>query len=139
VEHALATVPCAAVFVPTRTGTTARMISRFNPAVWIVALSCDAAVCQGLAFSYGVHPVQLAREPENWSDSARQWLREHKVPGALAMLVAGPSTQNPDANHRLEFLRVGERHAPTDSDRRAPDTARAFGHVRVNGLPVQLT
>jgi len=37
VEHALDTVPCAAVFVPTRTGTTARMISRFNPPVWIVA------------------------------------------------------------------------------------------------------
>ena len=54
VEHALETVPCAAVFVPTRTGTTARMISRFNPPVWIVALSRDAAVCQGLAFSYGV-------------------------------------------------------------------------------------
>ena len=72
VEHALETVPCAAVFVPTRTGTTARMISRFNPAVWIVALSRDAAVCQGLAFSYGVHPVQLAEDPENWRDFARQ-------------------------------------------------------------------
>ena len=61
VEHALETVPCAAVFVPTRTGTTARMISRFNPPVWIVALSRDAAVCQGLAFSYGVHPVDAGR------------------------------------------------------------------------------
>jgi len=30
VEHALETVPCAAVFVPTRSGTTARMISRFS-------------------------------------------------------------------------------------------------------------
>jgi pyruvate kinase len=109
VEHALETVPCAAVFVPTRTGTTARMISRFNPAVWIVALSREAAVCQGLAFSYGVHPVQLAEDPENWRDFARQWLREQQVPGAVAMLVAGPSTRNPDANHRLEFLRVGEK------------------------------
>ena len=108
VEHALETVPCAAVFVPTRTGTTARMISRFNPAVWIVALSRDAAVCQGLAFSYGVHAVQLAEDPENWRDFARNWLREHQVPGAVAMLVAGPSTRNPDANHRIEFLRVGE-------------------------------
>ena len=107
VEHALETVPCAAVFVPTRTGTTARMISRFNPAVWIVALSHDSAVCQGLAFSYGVHPVQLAQEPENWCDLARNWLREHQVPGAVAMLVAGPSARNPNANHRLEFLRVG--------------------------------
>ena len=106
VEHALHTVPCAAVFVPTRTGTTARMISRFNPAVWIVALSRDPAVCQGLAFSYGVHPVHLADEPEHWRDFARRWLDEHQVPGQTAILVAGPSTRNPDANYRLEFLRV---------------------------------
>ena len=109
VEHALETVPCAAVFVPTRTGTTARMISRFNPPVWIVALSRDAAVCQGLAFSYGAHPVLLIEDPVNWTDLARQWLREHRVPGAMAMLVAGPSTRNPDANDRIEFLRVGEK------------------------------
>jgi pyruvate kinase len=108
VEGALQTVPCVAVFVPTRTGTTARMISGFNPAEWIVALSRDPAVCQELAFSYGVHPVQPKNEPENWRDFARNWLREHELPGAIAMLVAGPSTSNPDANHRLEFLRVGE-------------------------------
>jgi pyruvate kinase len=108
VEHALATVPCAAVFVPTRTGTTARMISRFNPAVWIVALSRDPAVCQGLAFSYGVHPLHVTEHPENWRDFARQWLGEHDIPGSIAMLAAGPSTRGADANHRLEFLRVGE-------------------------------
>ncbi len=107
VEHALETVPCAAVFVPTRTGTTARMISRFKPAVWIVAMSRDAAVCQGLAFSYGVQAVHLADEPESWHDFAGNWLRDHQVPGRLAMLVAGPSEQHPEANHRLEFLRVG--------------------------------
>jgi pyruvate kinase len=115
VEHALDTVPCAAVFVPTRTGTTARMISRFKPAVWIVAVSRDAAVCQGLAFSCGVHPVPLADEPESWRDFARNWLREHQVPGNIAMLVAGPSTRNPDANHRLEFLRVGDNPAAARS------------------------
>ena len=27
--------------------------------------------------------------------------------GRIAMLVAGPSARNPDANHRIEFLRVG--------------------------------
>jgi pyruvate kinase len=111
VEHALETVPCAAVFVPTRTGTTARMISRFNPPVWTVALSHDAAVCQGLAFSYGVHAVELAEDPENWRDFARDWLRAHQVPGRSAMLVAGPSTRHPDANHRIEFLRVGDHPA----------------------------
>jgi pyruvate kinase len=106
VEHSLLTVPLAAVFVPTRTGTTARMISRFKPAVWTVALSREAEVCQGLAFSYGVHPVQFKQDPEDWSDYARNWLRENRVPGDLALLSAGPSKHHPEANHRLEFLRV---------------------------------
>jgi len=106
VEHALETVPCAAVFVPTRTGTTARMISRFNPAVWIVALSHEKAVCQGLAFSYGVHAQQLSGDPNDWREFARTWLGEHQVPGFAAMLVAGPSTTNPEANHRIEFMRL---------------------------------
>jgi pyruvate kinase len=47
VEHAIETVPCAAVFVPTRTGTTARMIARFNPPVWIVAVSQDPSGLPG--------------------------------------------------------------------------------------------
>jgi pyruvate kinase len=115
VEHALETVPCAAVFVPTRTGTTARMIARFNPAVWIVAVSREVAVCQGLAFSYGVHPVPLADDPEDWRSFARDWLRHHQVPGPVAMLVAGPSTRNPDANHRIEFLRVAESAAVSNT------------------------
>ena len=109
VEHALDTVPCAAVFVPTHTGTTARMISRFKPGAWITSLSRDPVVGQGLAFSYGVHPVDLVDEPDNWCDFARTWLREQQVSGTGAMLVAGPSKRNPDANHRIEFMRMGER------------------------------
>ena len=108
VGHALDTVPCAAVFVPTRTGTTARMISRFKPAVWIVALSRDSKVGQGLAFSYGVYPEEQAGDPGNWRDFARDWLREHEVPGAIAMLVGGPSPLNPNASHLLEFLHLGD-------------------------------
>src|SRR6185295_10720819 len=60
VEHALDTVPCDVVLAPTRAGNTARAISRCKPSVWIVAPVSDPAVCQGLAFSYGVHPVDLA-------------------------------------------------------------------------------
>jgi len=109
VEHALDTVPCAAVFVPTHTGTTARMISRFKPGAWITSLSRDPVVGQGLAFSYGVHPVDLVDEPDSWCDFARTWLREQQVSGTVAMLVAGPSKRNPDANHRIEFMRMGDR------------------------------
>jgi pyruvate kinase len=111
VEHALEIVPCAAVFIPTRTGTTARMISRFNPPVWLVALSRDPAVCQGLVFSYGVHPVSWTEAPENWRDFAARWLHVRQVQGDVAMLVAGPSSSNPDANCRVEFLQVDEKPA----------------------------
>lgn len=106
VEQSLQTIPCAAVFVPTRTGTTAQIISRFNPPVWIVAMCPNAAICQGLMFSYGVFPVELAQDPDNWSDFARQWLAEHQVGGQFAMLVAGPSSRSPQDNHRIEFLRI---------------------------------
>jgi pyruvate kinase len=108
VEAALDLVPCAVTFVPTRTGTTARMISRLNPSQWVVALSRDPAVCQELVFSGGVEPVQLVEDPQNWRDFAQTWLQEHQVPNSVALLVAGPSTRNPEANYRLEFLKVGE-------------------------------
>ena len=106
VENALETVPCVAVLVPTRSGTTARMISRFKPTVWTIALSPQPAVCQSLLFSYGVHPVELAPEPEDWSAFGVAWLHEQKLEGPMAMLVAGPSPRHPEANHRIEFLHL---------------------------------
>jgi len=106
VEHALGTVPCDVVFVPTRTGATARMLSRFKPAVWAVAASGDRAVCKGLAFSYGVWAVEVEAEPDDWWDSARQWMATHEMAGRRAMLVAGPSPAHPDARYRIEFMRV---------------------------------
>ena len=111
VEHALDTVPCAALIVPTHSGTTARMISRFKPSAWIASVSRDPAVCQALVFSYGVCPIHVTQEPENWRDFAARWLREQRLPGAIAMLAAGPSDRYPDANHRIEFMPVGERPA----------------------------
>jgi len=124
VEHALATVPCAAVFVATKTGATARMTSRVKPAVWIVALSRDTVVCQGLVFSYGVHPVHITEDPASWYEFAREWLREHEVPGTLTMLVAGPSPRHPDAAQRIEFLRVG---AVRRTALKSADAAKAIG------------
>jgi len=108
VEGALDNVPCSAVFVPTRTGTTARMISRLKPAQWIVALSRDPRVCQGLVFSSGVVPVQLVEDPKSWRDFARHWLEEHQISARVSLLVAGPSRRNPEENYRLEFLKFGE-------------------------------
>ncbi len=106
VERALDTVACDTVFVPTRTGSTARMLSRFKPAVWVVAASHRREVCQGLAFSYGVWPEDVRAEEADWEDFARHWLDAHAVEGRRAMLVSGPSAARPEANHRLEFMRL---------------------------------
>ena len=108
VEHALDTVPCDAVLIPTRGGTTARVVSRCKPPVWIVAPSSDPKVCQGLAFSYGVHPVDLADDPSDWREFATQWLGEHEIAADRIMLVAGPSSRNPRANHRIELMRLSD-------------------------------
>ncbi len=104
VEHALGAMECAAILVPTRTGTTARAISRFKPGPWITAFSADRGICQGLAFSYGVRPVEILEEPESWAAFSRGWLAEKGVDAGNALLVAGPSARHPEATHRLEFL-----------------------------------
>jgi pyruvate kinase len=110
VEHALDTVPFDAILVPTRGGTTARIISRCKPSVWTIAPSSDAAACQQLAFSYGVHPVDLGEEPSDWREFAASWLRGHGVAAQRVMLVAGPSVRNPKANHRIELMRLDQEH-----------------------------
>jgi pyruvate kinase len=114
VERALETVPCDLVLVPTRGGTTARAISRFKPGVWIVSPSTDHAICQSLTFSYGVHPVDLAEDTSDWGEFATRWLREHNISAHRVMLVAGPSPRNPNANYRIELMRLD-----------APDVATA--------------
>ena len=106
VEHALDTVPCDLLLVPTRGGTVARAISRFKPTVWIVAPSSDPAASQNLAFSYGVHPVDLLEEPDDWCQWATRWVRENGVAAERVMLVAGPSPRNPKANQRIELMRL---------------------------------
>jgi pyruvate kinase len=106
VEHATDTVPCDVLLVPTRGGTVARAISRFKPPVWIIAPSADRAMCQNLAFSYGVHPVDLAEEPDDWRQWAARWLDENGITAERVMLVAGPSPRNPKANYRIELMRL---------------------------------
>jgi pyruvate kinase len=110
VQYAIRDTPASAVFVPTRSGTTARMISRFKPGIWIVALSPDPAVCRGLAFSYGVQAIHAPDEPDDWREFTAGWLSERNLPVRLAVLVAGPSPKNPDANLRIEFLHILNPH-----------------------------
>jgi len=106
VQHALYTVPCDLVLVPTRGGMVARAISRFKPPVWIIAPSSDCVACQNLAFSYGVYSIDLVEEPDDWREWIACWLRENGITAERVMLVAGPSPRNPKANYRIELMRL---------------------------------
>jgi pyruvate kinase len=117
VDCALELAPSDAVFVPTVDGSTARAVARWRAPVWILATGPDPAVMQGLAFSYGVHPMDLEEEPGNWRGFAERLLSELGLPCKQVLLVAGPSPQNPEANQRLELMVFEE----TDSRRSGPD------------------
>jgi pyruvate kinase len=104
VQHAVAHLAPTAVIVPTVTGNTARIISRFKLPVWIAAVSPEEATCHGLQFSYGVSPVHMQEHSRDWNTFARQWVRSEGLADGLVVLTEGPSPDNPKANHRLEII-----------------------------------
>jgi pyruvate kinase len=104
VEACLEYVTPAAVFVPTRSGTTARRIAFFRLPVPVVAVSSQEATCQRLQFSSGVCPVHEADHPEDWFTYVKKWVSDHDQPGDMVILAEGPSTKHPEANHRMEVI-----------------------------------
>jgi pyruvate kinase len=106
VETALERISPAAVFVPTRSGHTARFIARFRPPVWIVAVSSREATCQRLLFSRGVYPVYEPDRPKEWNSYVKGWVSSHALMGNLAILTEGPSETHPETNHRMEIIQM---------------------------------
>lgn len=58
-------IGAAALVVPTMSGNTARLVSRFRPRRSIVAVTPDEAVCRRLLLHWGVVPVLTAREEDS--------------------------------------------------------------------------
>ena len=104
VKTTLKRISPASVFVPTRSGYTARRISRFRLPVWIAAVSSLESTCQRLQFSYGVYPVHEPEHPENWRVYINGWMRDNDIDGDLAVLTEGPSARHPEVNNRMEII-----------------------------------
>ncbi len=104
VEASIRFASAAAVFVPTRSGATARSLALCRLPVWIVAVSRHQQTCRDLAFSYGVYPVCEPVPPDDWNAYVRGWLESHQLTGDLALLTEGPSTRHPEAHHRMEII-----------------------------------
>ncbi len=104
VQQSVALLAPTAVIVPTASGFTARMISRFKLPVWIAGVSPHDATCHGLQFSYGVSPVHLPEECSDWNGFARTWVGSEGLPEGLIVLTAGSSCRHPQTNPRLEII-----------------------------------
>jgi pyruvate kinase len=104
VETTLERITPPTVIVPTRSGATARSVTRFRIPVWITAVSRHAKTCHDLAFSYGVCPVHEPEHPYDWRSWARTWLQNMGEVGNLVILTEGPSKKHPNRNNRMEIL-----------------------------------
>ena len=104
IEGVLARMSVAAVVVPSRRGSTARQLARFRFPVWITAASTSEEICQGLQFSYGIHPEKLDEAPGDWRSWAKRWVAAQGVPGDYLILIEGPSPDHPDVTQRLEVI-----------------------------------
>ena len=104
VEATLERITPPTVIVPTRSGATARGITRFRVPVWITAVSRYEKTCQDLMFSYGVLPICEPEHPDDWTQWARHWLQTIGEVGNLVVLTEGPSKKHPYRNNRMEIL-----------------------------------
>lgn len=93
-----------AVFVPTRSGETARRTSGFHLPPWIIAVCFNEAICQQLQFSSGVYPVHETEDPENWNTYVAKWMGDHGLAGNFAVMTEGPSPEHPQTNHRMTII-----------------------------------
>jgi pyruvate kinase len=108
VEAALSYVVPASVFVPTRSGDTARRIASCHFPVWVVAVSSREATCQQIQFSSGIFPVFEPIHPSDWRAYVRDWMVANGAGQGLVYMTEGPSSSNPYANHRMEIIEFGQ-------------------------------
>ncbi len=96
----------AAVIVPTRSGMTARNITRYRLRVWVTAFSTEESTCQALQFSYGVDPIKLEHEPEDWQAFSRIFLADKGLKKGRVILTQGPSREKPEASYSMEIFEL---------------------------------
>ena len=94
----------ALIIAPTKSGVTARRITRFRLPVWIAAVSRHRHTCQQLQFSYGVYPHYEKEHPENWRSFSKTFMKRHDLKGDIVILTERPSVKHPAGNNRMEIL-----------------------------------
>jgi pyruvate kinase len=107
----------SAIIVPTRSGFTSRMVSKYRPATRILAVSKQQNIARRIRLYWGVEPIDI-----QWSDNRDELIlravnkavREGFVKDTdSVMVVSGSSLEAPGGTSTLEILRVRNiiRHA----------------------------
>ncbi|MDD3766630.1 MAG: pyruvate kinase [Eubacteriales bacterium] len=97
ISHATCTTAhdlgAAAIITVTKTGHTARMISKFRPACPIIAATTDERVCRQLSLSWGVYPIMTEEKQstdELFEHAVERAVQEGKLKdGDLTVITAG--------------------------------------------------
>jgi pyruvate kinase len=106
IQQTVAQLAPIAVVIPTLTGHTARMVSRFKLPIWIAAICPDEFRCHGLQFSYGVSPVLMPERPLDWNIFVNRWAQSEGLGDGVVALTEGPSPHHALPNPRLEIIQV---------------------------------
>ena len=96
------------IAIPTRTGATARRVTRYRLRPWIVALSHNAATCQQLAFSYGIYPVHIEGDRHDWNKILVEWCNREAITSGIVVMTQGSSRRNPERTNQIEVFSLGE-------------------------------
>jgi pyruvate kinase len=101
------------IAIPTRTGATARRVTRYRLNPWIVALSHSNRTCQRLTFSYGIYPVFLEDDRHDWRRIVNKWCARQKISSGIVIMTQGSSPHNPQNTDQIEIFTLEDNHEMT--------------------------
>lgn len=106
------TMRARAIISVTKSGTTAKMISRFRPETPIIACTPDAATYRQLSLSWGVIPLTIGEEQVTdllFDQAVHASVRTGLIgEGDLCVLTAGVPLRVSGRTNLIKVLRVGE-------------------------------
>ncbi len=103
-QMAVRNIKPQAVVIPTRSGDMARTVTSYRLPIWITSFSSNEATCQALQFSYGIMAIKAKTDLADWTAFLRDWFHLQHMKEGVAVFAQGPSPENPEGNHRIEFL-----------------------------------
>jgi pyruvate kinase len=96
------------ILTPSRTGATARRISRFKPDQWIFSFSPSEGAVEFLGFSYGVYPFLFEAKGEDWLTRMTSMLKEAALlsTGDQVVLTQGQFSSGHRTTDSMAIIRI---------------------------------